>query len=94
MEYNATYNELSVTPISNDQTYSRLRMTHNKVRPSDDLTRRADINQNTTRGMKQTSTKKASSNTTVTTAVIITVIADINADFNCTVCGNHQSINI
>ena len=64
---NATYDELSVTPISSDETYSRLRMTHNKVRPIDDLTRRADINQNTTKGVKQTSTK-------VTTAVIITVI--------------------
>ena len=75
MEYNATYNELSVTPISGDETYSRLRMTQNKVRPSDDLTRRGDINQNTIKGVKQTSTKEATSSTKVTTAVIITVIA-------------------
>ena len=71
---NATYDELSVTPISSDQTYSRLRTTHNKVRPSDDLTRRADINQNTTKEVKQTSTKEESCNTKVTIAVLITTI--------------------
>ena len=71
---NATYDELSVTPISSDQAYSRLRTTHNKVRPSDDLTRRTDINQNTTKGVKQTSTKEVSCNTKVTIAVLITTI--------------------
>ena len=71
----ATYDELNLTPISNNETYSRLRRTHNKVRPSDDLTRRADINQNTTTGVKQTSTKEAPCSTKVTAAVIITMIA-------------------
>ena len=71
---NATYDELSVTPMTSDATYSRLRMTHNKVRPSDDLTRRADINQNTTKGAKQISTKETPSNTKVTAAVLITTI--------------------
>ena len=70
---NATYDGLSVTPISSDETYSRLRMTH-KVRPSDDLTRRADTDQNTTKGVKQTSIKEAPSNTKVITAVFITMI--------------------
>ena len=68
------YDELNLTPISSDETYSRLRRTHNKARPSDDLTRRADINQNTTQRVKQTSTKEASSNTKVTAAVLITMI--------------------
>ena len=72
---NATYDELNLPPVSNDETYSRLRRTKDEVRPSDDLTRRADINQNTTKGVKQTSTNEASSNTKVTAAVIITVIA-------------------
>jgi cell division protein FtsL len=72
---NATYDELvSVTPVSNDETYSRLRMTQTKVRPSNDLTRRADIDQNTTKGVKQTSTKEASSNTKVLIALLITMI--------------------
>ena len=72
---NATYDELSVTPISSDATYSRLRMTHNNVRPSDDLTRRADINQYITKEVKQIGTKEAPSSTKVTTAVLITMIA-------------------
>ena len=69
---NATYDGLSMTPISNDETYSQL-TTHNKVRPSDDLTRRADINQNTTNeaNQHQRSTKLHK----VIAAVIITVIA-------------------
>ena len=57
---NATYDGLSMTPMSSDETYSRLRMTHNKVRPSDDLKSRADINQNTTKGEKQTDTSDCS----------------------------------
>ena len=68
---NATYDGLSVIPISNDETYSRLRTTHNKVRPNDDLTRRADV---ATKGMKKISIKEVSSNTKVTTGVIITTI--------------------
>ena len=68
---NATYDGLSVTPISNDETYSRLRTTHNKARPSDDLTRRADV---ATKGMKKINIKEVPSNTKVTTAVIITTI--------------------
>ena len=71
---NTTYDELNLTPISSDETYSRLRRTHNKVRPSDDLTRRADIDQNTKRRVKQTNTKEASSNTKVIAAVLITMI--------------------
>ena len=71
------YDELNLTPISSDETYSRLRRTHNKVRPSDDLTRRADIDQNTTKGVKQTSTREASSNTKVIAAVLITLIVTL-----------------
>ena len=76
---NATYDELNLTPISNDETYSRLRRTQDEVRPSDDLTRRADIDQNTTvtKGVKQTSTKEAPSNTkfkVITVTVLFTMI--------------------
>ena len=71
---NATYDELNLSPVSSDETYSSLRRTQDEVRPSDDLTRRTDINQNTAKGVKQTSTNEASSNTKVTAAVIITMI--------------------
>ena len=68
------YDAVSLTPLTSDATYSRLRRTQDEVRSSDDLTRRADIDQNTAKGVKQTSTKEASSSTKVTIAVIITVI--------------------
>ena len=56
---NVTYDELDLTPISNDETYSRLRMTHNKVRPNEEGQRKADIDQSTAKGVKQISTKEA-----------------------------------
>ena len=72
----ATYDELNLTPISNDETYSRLRRTHiNKVRPSENCQRKADINQNSVKGVKQTRTKEAPYSTKVTATVIITMIA-------------------
>ena len=61
------YDEIALTPIVSEEPYSRLRATQTKVRQSDDPMRRAYIDQNTTKGVKETSTK-------VTTAVIITVI--------------------
>ena len=70
------YDEIALTPIGSEEAYSRLRATQTKIRPGDDLTRRADINQNTTKGEKQTSTNEAPpSNTKVATAVLITMIA-------------------
>ena len=45
---NATYDELNLTPVNNDETYSRLRRTHNKIRPSDEGQRKGNFNQNTT----------------------------------------------
>ena len=48
---NTTYDELSLTPVSSDETYSRLRVI-NKVKPNDEPQRRADIDQSTTKGVK------------------------------------------
>ena len=59
------YDAVSLIPLTSDATYSRLRRTQDEVRPSDDLTRRADIDQNTAKGVKQTSTKEATSSTKV-----------------------------
>ena len=55
---NAMYDELNLTPISSDETYSRLRMTH-KIRPSEEGQRKPDIDQSTAKGVKQTSAKEA-----------------------------------
>jgi hypothetical protein len=73
---NATYDGVSVTPISNDETYSQLRTTHNKVRPRNEIQRspRADIDQNTAKGVKQTNTKEAPNNTKVNTVLITITI--------------------
>ena len=72
---NATYDELNLTPISSDETYSRLRMTHNKIRPSEEGQKKVVIDQSTAKGVKQTSTKEAPCSIKVTTAVLITMIA-------------------
>ena len=56
---NATYDELSVIPISNDETYSRLRVINNKVKPNNEFQGRADIHQSTTKGVTPTGTKEA-----------------------------------
>ena len=69
---NATYDGLSLTPISSDATYSRLRTTQTKVKSNDELQRRTD-NQSATKGVKLISTKEASSKTKFN-AVLITMI--------------------
>jgi hypothetical protein len=67
-----------VTPVSNDETYSRLRTTRNEVRPRNERQRsliyRVDIDQNIIKGVKQTSTKEAPSNTKVNTVSITTIM--------------------
>ena len=40
---NGTYDELSLTPVSSDATYSRLRTTQTKIKPNDELLRITDI---------------------------------------------------
>ena len=70
---NTTYDELSLTPVSSDETYSRLRVI-NKVKPNDEPQRRADIDQSTTKGVKPTD-KKEALNSTKISIVIITMIA-------------------
>ena len=61
---NATYDELSLTPISSDETYSRLRVI-NKVKPNDEPQRRADIDQSTTKEVKPTDKKEALNSTKI-----------------------------
>ena len=70
----AMYDELNLTPISSDETYSRLRTTQTKIKPNDELQRRADIDQSATKGVKPTSTKEASSNTKFNTVLITMIV--------------------
>ena len=71
---NTTYDELNLIPINSDATYSRLRTTQTKIKPNDDLERRADIDQSTIKGAKQINTKKASNTTTFNTVIITTLV--------------------
>ena len=70
---NSTYGELGLTPIkaSSDETYSG---TQNIVKQSDALSGRPDIDQNVTKEVQPTSTKKAPNNSKFNT-VLITMIA-------------------
>ena len=56
-----------------DATYSRLRTTPTKVKPNDELQRRAGVDQSATKEVEQTSTKETSSNTRFN-KVLITMI--------------------
>ena len=71
---NATYDELNLIPINSDATYSRLRTTQTTIKPNDDLERRADIDQSTIKGAKQTLNTNKASNTTTFNTVIITML--------------------
>ena len=67
---NATYDGLSLASISSDATYSRLRTTQTKIKPNDEFQRRAGVDQSATKGVEQTSTREASSNTKFNTVLI------------------------
>ena len=71
---NATYDGLSVIPISSDETYSRLRVINNKVKPNDELQGRGDINQNTKKEIKPAGTRGASSSTKFNRALITMIV--------------------
>ena len=70
----ATYDRLSVIPISSDETYSRLRVINNKVKPNDEFQGRGDINQNTKKEIEPTGTKRASNSTKFNRALITMIV--------------------
>ena len=53
----ATYDEVNLTPISTDETYSRLRTPQTNVKPRYEPQRRVDIDQNTAKRIKQNEKK-------------------------------------
>ena len=71
---NATYDELSLTPISSDQTYSRLRTINNNIKPSDEIQRRAKIDQSKRKGEKPTGIKEALNNTKFNTVMFTMIV--------------------
>ena len=69
---NATYDELSLTPINTDETYSRLRTTEAKIKPNYELQRR---DQSAIKQEKQNKSKEESSNTKFN--IVMTIIMAI-----------------
>ena len=68
---NATYDEVDLTPISTDETYSRLRATETKIKPSyDELQKTENLDHHVLKGVKQTNVSE-SPNTTKFSAVMI-----------------------
>ena len=70
---NATYNEVGLTPISTDETYSRLRATETKIKPSYELQKTEDIDHHASKGIKKTNASE-SQNTAKFNAVMITMM--------------------
>ena len=71
---NATYDELTLTPINTDETYSRLRITQTKTEPSYELQQRDDINQSAIEGAKQNSSKDSPNNMKYNVVLIIMIV--------------------
>ena len=69
---NATYDEVDLTPISTDETYSRLRATETKIKPSYELQKTEDIDQYALKGVKQINVSPNS--TKFSTAIIIMMV--------------------
>ena len=68
---NVTYDELNLTPVDNDETYSRLRTTQTKIKPSNELQRRADTDQTATKEVQQ---NHLSNKTKFNTVMIIMIV--------------------
>ena len=66
---NITYDELNLTFINTDETYSRLRTTQTKINPSYELQRRVSTDQTATKEIQQNT--HSSNNTKFSTVMII-----------------------
>ena len=67
------YDEVNLTPLNTDETYSRLRTPQTRIQPNNDLQRKA-ANDQSTPGVKQTKTKETSSNTKFNTVLITMMV--------------------
>ena len=68
------YDEVNLTPINTDETYSRLRATETKIKPSYELQRTEDVDHRTLKGVKQTNIKEPPNNSKFNTVIIITMV--------------------
>ena len=71
---NAKYDEVDLTPISTDETYSRLRATETKINPSYELQKTEDIDHHALKGVKQTNVSESPNSTKFSTAMIIMMV--------------------
>ena len=68
---NAAYDEVNLTPINNDETYSRLRATESNIKPRHEPQR---TDHHALKGVKQTNIKEPSNNFKFNTVIIIMIM--------------------
>ena len=71
---NATYDEVSLTPLNTDETYSRLRTTQTNIKPRYEQQRRADIDETTAKIVRQSNSKDSQNNVKYNTLLIIVIV--------------------
>ena len=70
---NATYDEVDLTPISTDETYSRLRATETKIKQTYESQKTEDIDHHAMKGVKQINASE-SPNTKFNTVMITMMV--------------------
>jgi hypothetical protein len=71
---NATYDEVDLTPISTDETYSRLRATETKSKPRYEFKKTEDTDQCALKGVQQTNTTESPKATKFNAVMIIMMV--------------------
>ena len=71
---NATYDEVDLTPISTDETCSRLRATETKIKPSYELQKTEDIDHYALKGVRQTNVSESPNRTKFSAAMITMMV--------------------
>jgi dynein heavy chain len=71
---NATYDEVDLTPISTDETYSRLRATETKSKPSFELKKTEDIDHRAPKRVKQTNATESANTVKFNTVMLILMV--------------------
>ena len=71
---NTTYDEVNLTPINTDETYSRLRATETKIKPRYEPQRTENIDHHALKGVKQMNIKESSNNFKFNTVIIIMIV--------------------
>ena len=71
---NGTYEGLDLAPISNDETYSRLRTTPTNSKPRYELQRRPDIDKSAETDVRKSNSKDSQNKAKYSTVLIIVIV--------------------